>query len=273
MALPPFVAQTCGFIGTVCFILMLVPQIVLNAKNASTEGLSLGLVLSWHLAAALSAAFFTLQPGSLLPVCSMACFVLTSAIIEAQMIAYSSRLKANSSIRPRTIIIGTSVAFTAICFCFVGIFAWGLSLMSAEWTYLLGNVLPSLLLGLGFLPQFHEFISSWSIEGYSFGVTAFDVVGSIGNTVVLLAPANVQPLHALAAALPFLTIIGMHIVLLSIAAVIVCTRHRMVSPTASEVWESCADATPAGRILKSLSRRGFSNPTAINNDVYVRCDV
>lgn len=32
--------------------------------------------------------------------------------------------------------------------------------------------------------RFYEFISSMSIEGYSFGVTAFDVIGSAGNTVV-----------------------------------------------------------------------------------------
>ena len=33
-------------------------------------------------------------------------------------------------------------------------------------------------------PRFHEFVSSMSIEGYSFGVTFFDVVGSAGNTAL-----------------------------------------------------------------------------------------
>merc|ERR1712110_1364547 len=107
---------------------MLVPQILLNAKNASTEGLSIGLVLMWHLAAVLSAAFFILQPGSLMPVCSMACFVLASAILEAQMIAYGSRFKTKDAARPCTIIVGASVVLTAICCCCVGIFAFCFSL-------------------------------------------------------------------------------------------------------------------------------------------------
>ena len=82
--------------------------------------------------------------------------------------------------------------------------------------FILGELVPSILIGVGFLPEllylglcdfffkhqnfpvfqtswdgshaaalrFHEFISSMSIEGYSFGVTFFDVVGSLGNTAV-----------------------------------------------------------------------------------------
>lgn len=33
-------------------------------------------------------------------------------------------------------------------------------------------------------PRFHEFVSAMSIEGYSFGVTFFDVVGSAGNAAL-----------------------------------------------------------------------------------------
>lgn len=46
-----------GYAATVCFALLLTPQIVLNQKRRSCDGLSLLLVLLWHAAALLYLPF------------------------------------------------------------------------------------------------------------------------------------------------------------------------------------------------------------------------
>jgi len=115
---------------------------------------------------------------------------------------------------------------TIASFCSSGALAWLMCNWSTEARFLVGNVLPGILLGVGFIPQFYEFISKWSVEGYSFGVTAFDVVGSTGNTLSLLAVGGEQPAQALLAALPFLSILAMQLVLLMIAALIVCKSAK-----------------------------------------------
>jgi uncharacterized protein with PQ loop repeat len=49
--------QILGYLATVCFAFLLVPQIVLNQRRRSTDGLSLLLVLLWHSAALLYLPF------------------------------------------------------------------------------------------------------------------------------------------------------------------------------------------------------------------------
>ena len=46
-----------GYVATVCFALLLAPQIWLNQKRRSIDGLSLLLVLLWHAAALLYLPF------------------------------------------------------------------------------------------------------------------------------------------------------------------------------------------------------------------------
>jgi len=237
-----------------CFILMLVPQIVLNARKKSTEGLSFGLVGIWHVASILSAAFYVTQPESQMAACSMACFSLASAIIEGQMVAYGPLLEGTTRRRQVSVLVGVSVVATIASFCSSGAVAWLILRLSTDAKFLLGDVLPGVLLALGFIPQFYEFISNWSIEGYSFGVTVFDVVGSTGNTLALFATAGVQPAQALVAAAPFLTIIAMHVVLLMIAAVIVCRRAK---PLPTDPWV-LKDEAMTDKVLRSLSRSTFS---------------
>lgn len=51
------VMNVMGYVATVCFALLLAPQVVLNQRRRSTEGLSLLLVLLWHAAALLYLPF------------------------------------------------------------------------------------------------------------------------------------------------------------------------------------------------------------------------
>jgi hypothetical protein len=235
MVLPGWVAEVCGYAGTAGFILMLTPQIVLNARKRSTEGLSMGLVLLWHSAAVLSTAFYiTRQPLNLAPVLSVAVFALSSAILEGQIVAFDPT-RAEKTAWPRSAVLaGVTALSSALSVGLVAAVACLLDVLPPPFAAdAIGDVLPTLLLALGFLPQFREFLQNWSIEGYSFGITFFDVTGSVGNTVAQLASPGSSLGTALVNSLPFLLIIAMHCVLLVIAAVITCRpRASKAEPSA-----------------------------------------
>mmetsp|Transcript_4417 Transcript_4417/g.12005 ORF Transcript_4417/g.12005 Transcript_4417/m.12005 type:complete len:276 (-) Transcript_4417:28-855(-) len=256
MGLPPWVSEGAGFVGALCFTLMLVPQILLNYRKQSTEGLSLSLVGIWHFAQLLMTAFYLIQPVPPPAVLvSMASFLLASSILEGQAAAYRPAMDGAASSRRTGVLVSVCSAMVAVSLLATALLVRLLLALPAAGVYLVGDVLASALLALGFLPQYYEFLASWCIDGYSFGVTAFDVVGSIGNTITLFAPPGVRPLKALAAAAPFLTIIGMHVVLLIIAGTIVCSGRRQRGEPALSPGE--ADMP----MMKALSGR-FDTPSS-----------
>lgn len=83
----------------------------------------------------------------------------------------------------------------------------------------------SILLGVGFFPQYYEFLCTWSTHGYSFGVTAFDLVGCGANCLAAVASAHgkfdVRLINIMA---PFLTIIVCHFGLIALAVMIAMTK-------------------------------------------------
>merc|ERR1712137_36028 len=195
---------------------MLMPQIILNARKQSTEGLSVGLVVMWHFAAILSSAFYLRQPDGFTALLSVAFFALSSAILEGQIAAFRPAMAEKTSRVRCGVVLGVTVLSSAVSAGLVAAVTCLLGVLPVDAADGIGDVLPSLLLALGFLPQFREFIQTWSIEGYSFGVTFFDVVGSTGNTIALLASPGSSLGAALVDALPFLLIITMHGILLTI---------------------------------------------------------
>merc|ERR1712151_814587 len=105
------------------------------------------------------------------------------------------------------VLLGVATLSTALSVGLVVVVAFLLGTLPSDVALAIGDLLPSLLLALGFLPQFREFLQSWSVDGYSFGVTFFDVVGSAGNTIKLLASPGSSLGTALVDSLPFLVIL------------------------------------------------------------------
>jgi uncharacterized protein with PQ loop repeat len=214
-----------GVLGAGCFALLLGPQVLLNARRKSTDGLSIGLVLLWHVGSLVYGAQLLAARESVWLLVSMGCFCVMSAILEGQHAVYAYRSR-------------------------VPIVCWGalLTLASGGLIYAgripllalppalreqLGDGLPALFFGAGFVPQLLTFVRNRSIAGYSFGVTALDIVGSAANCAVLLLeprPAEGGSSSSFAiAALPFLTIIALHVVLVLLALWIVIA-HPTVKP-------------------------------------------
>eukprot|EP00931_Biecheleriopsis_adriatica_P067818 TRINITY_DN41887_c0_g1_i1.p1 TRINITY_DN41887_c0_g1~~TRINITY_DN41887_c0_g1_i1.p1 ORF type:complete len:283 (+),score=50.81 TRINITY_DN41887_c0_g1_i1:89-850(+) len=222
MAMPAWLSQIFGVIGTIGFMLMMTPQVVENAINKSTEGLSMGLILMWHAAALLSCAFFLCSDNGFFMVLSMGAFALCCSIIEGQAVGYRQSVKESHPGGSKSIIVAVSLVAVVLSIAMVAAAVmFFMAVPSAKLK--LGDVTPSILLGAGFLPQYYAFCSSWSIKGYSFGVTALDVIGSMANTLVLFSPPNVDFAQAASDAAPFVVIICFHAGLVTLAIIIKCS--------------------------------------------------
>lgn len=180
----------------------------------------MGLVLSWHAAALLSTAFFFCSEN-LFMILSMAAFTACCSIIEGQYIGYRQGSKQSKADRYNWSILAVSAMAAAVS---IGIIVLLVVLFDAVPAARMpvGDIAPSILLGLGFLPQYHTFLSTWSTKGFSFGVTALDVTGSVANTVVLFG-SGMSLAKAAANAAPFLVIICMQAGLVILAALIACS--------------------------------------------------
>lgn len=199
-----------GGVGAACFALLLAPQAFLNARRKTTEGLSLSLVVIWHLGSLLYAASLFASSASPWLLASMLSFSGMSSLLEAQVVAYKR------SSRPALLLPAlATVGIGASC-----LLAWllgkALASLPAKTLHLFGDGVPAVLFALGFLPQLHMFLKTQSVAGYSFGVTVLDVLGSAANVFVVRRTGA-----GWSQALPFLTIIGFHGVLVAIAAWIV----------------------------------------------------
>jgi len=229
--MPAWLSEVFGVVGTLGFMLMLLPQVIENARNKSTEGLSVGLVLSWHVAAMLSTAFFFCS-DDLFMILSMAAFTTCCSIIEGQCVGYRPSSRQAKAGGRNLLIITVSTAAAAVS---TGIIVSLVVLFEAAPASKspVGDVMPSILLGLGFLPQYYTFLTTWSIKGYSFGVTALDVTGSVANTVVLFG-SGMAFSNAAANAAPFLVIICMHAGLVILALVITCSPSDKLDQESSQ---------------------------------------
>lgn len=213
----------CGSIGAACFASLQAPQAVLNARRRSTEGLSVSLILLWHFGSIVYGAALYTGHESFWLIASMAAFVSLSATIEAQMIVYDHSSKSRVWQLAPLIFAGSVLLGLGISLLF--------RLVPEEFVETLGEFFPAGCFAAGFFPQFIIFLRTHSIEGYSFGITVLDIIGSVANSTVIFLEDGNHP-KAWMAASPFLTIISLHVVLVFIAIYIVCTPRASPHLTA-----------------------------------------
>jgi len=249
---------TCaGIVGAAAFGGMMIPQVIHNHRRSSTAGLSAGLVVLWHLAALLYIAYALAERESLWVVTSMGCFCATLAVLEAQELTFARNLE--RWLWPLALLLSAlSVAASA---------ALGTLLRTAPLSALFafGTVLPSMLFAAGFFPQFFIFIRRRSIAGYSFLVTFIDVLGSGANTVVIGAQMETRDMFFVSSA-PFITIIGLHVVLLLIAAAVILSKaepeHAGDAPLSAELrfHDAVEVRPPRGHVAGIRKHRTWWEP-------------
>lgn len=236
MALPIWLESSFGVVGAICFALMLVPQVVLNTRRRCTQGLSWGLVIPWHVAGILFVGVtVAAENPQWFSALSMFSQVFFCGICEVQMIAFR---RCEKGCRRRLLMSAGYVIITifSVALCWAAYAGFLVLPHSAD--FVLGDLIPSALIGLGFFPEFYEFISSMSIEGYSFGVTALDVIGSAANSLLYFVREDEPLSKRFAETAPFLTIIVMHIFLVALAMWVVYHQKHQAQDHGGKVQSS-----------------------------------
>eukprot|EP00450_Noctiluca_scintillans_P024790 CAMPEP_0194531932 /NCGR_PEP_ID=MMETSP0253-20130528/69323_1 /TAXON_ID=2966 /ORGANISM="Noctiluca scintillans" /LENGTH=198 /DNA_ID=CAMNT_0039377321 /DNA_START=102 /DNA_END=698 /DNA_ORIENTATION=+ len=191
----------------------------------------MGLVSLWHIASTLACAYFLVMSDAA-AACSFGAYLIVSCGLYGQFVAYRHSPKLHPPARRNLILIGVSCLCVLLTAALIGILMEMMLAVDSAVTHILGSIMPTVLFGAGFLPQFYEFISSWSVEGFSFGLTAMDTMGCACNTVSLFGKTN--PLAKfLEEASPFLMIIVMQLLVVTLALVI--TRKSVLPKDGSAV--------------------------------------
>lgn len=210
--LADLVVAGCGIVGMVCFCLVFAPQAWLNEKRKTTTGLSMATMFVWQSAGMTYAAFLLYESASAWVVFSVVSFMGVAAVIDAQIAVYTKGWRVPVALLSAAIMVATVAV--------VGILWFAYDWLPDPVAVTLGDLLPAALFTVGFFPQFQVFIETWSVEGYSFGVTALDLVGSVANALVLFLTQGWGG-RVWLSALPFLAIAVLHVVLILLALVII----------------------------------------------------
>ena len=222
----------CGFL-----VSLMMPQIYLNWSRGSVEGFSLGMTVLWHSASTLCTGYLFATDAATPLIVTWGLNAWTFVMCEAQFAQYRGRseteLKAccdeheesegdsadNSVETPKPnrrchVFLMATVALTIPTIMGIAL-VWWICAKSARWVGVaIGGVLPTVFLGLGFLPQIHEIVAKSSTEGLSLGITALDLCGcGCGLATVMLSNGD------LAAAVPFVVLISFQLVM---ATLILC---------------------------------------------------
>ena len=170
------VANVLGAVTAVCLTALMLPVIIENHQHRSTEGLSLLLVVLWHLSALLVTAYVINKGEAVALIVTWILNAASFAVVEAQFVMYSSSVDstesdtaADGSMAEATPIASKDGASSFRLLASAGslVLSLGLSIFlvvgllllfndtkSTEWVApCIGSVAPSILLGLGFLPQ------------------------------------------------------------------------------------------------------------------------
>jgi len=232
------IAAVFTVLGSLRFSFLLVPQLRLNASRQSTEGLNLCLIMIWHVGTSLIVGYLMTVPGSEQEAFCFGIYLLCSSAILGQFAQYRSGWKRAPTSRRHMEFFGASTLAVVVTLLLVLSFQRVMLRMNDLHRFVAGSIVPTLMVLVGFLPQVRQFLVTGAVHGYSFGLSALDVLGCFSNTVVLFVGRDVNVWDALKSAFPLLCIMAAHAVLVVTATVV---SFVGVSSKAAGVDIACLD--------------------------------
>lgn len=206
-----------GYTSATCIVFLMTPQIYHNFKRQSVEGLSLAMVITWHLASILVSGYLIQHDAATPLVIMWTLNALSFVIVEAQFVIYT-KINSEPSCVESTAKSCCGALPALVLSLATGVLvlgSWSVCEYAPYWVAIsLGSIVPSVLLGIGFIPQIFEIVSTKSSEGISIGITILDLFGcSCGLATVFISSAD------FGAAVPFIVLISFQVVM---AALILC---------------------------------------------------
>ncbi|KAF8980027.1 hypothetical protein BGZ46_004740 [Entomortierella lignicola] len=172
-----------GMLGVIFWSFQLLPQVIDNYKAKTTEGVSSAMFLLWTLAALGFGSYSIVQDLSIPIMIQPHIFGFFSTVCYLQCKYYTREKRWTQT---RTIVI-TVVVFALLA----GIEAGALYATRAgvnhnvKGTVDAAGILPVVLLGIGFFPQYYDIFQLRSVVGVSMVFIAGDAAGSVFSLISL----------------------------------------------------------------------------------------
>jgi len=251
------IVNVLGYMAAVCIVLLMAPQIYHNSVRKSVEGLSLLMVVVWHAASTLVTGY-AIAENEVVPLIIMwGLNAVSFVVVEVQFVLYHEdvvRAGANhcsadadnarathatdpskialeevgdvavynvNVLRPKT----RNSAIAGVLLTLLTVGGAILSFLICKYThpilaFLTGSIIPSILLGFGFLPQMKEIFVTKSTEGFSLGVTMLDITGCTCALLTVIITAG-----GVGHAVPFVVLLLFQCLLLLLLVVVYPTEN------------------------------------------------
>ncbi|KAG0336244.1 hypothetical protein BG004_008135 [Podila humilis] len=172
-----------GMLGIIFWSFQLLPQAIDNYKRKSTEGLSYTMFMLWSLCAVGFGAYSVVQDLSIPIIIQPQVFGFLSTLCYLQCLYYGQRTR-----WPLTkTVVGGVLMYIAMVVLEVGaIYATRAGLdHDVKGTIEAAGIIPIVLLGLGFVPQYIDIYRDRAVVGVSMAFIAADAAGAVFSLISL----------------------------------------------------------------------------------------
>jgi uncharacterized protein with PQ loop repeat len=173
------VTSIFGTLGTVCWSVQLIPQIVLNYRRRSAAGLSSGFMLFWA-SAGIPMGVYNISSRFNIALCIQPQILTTLSLITCGQCYLYERKWSLWKVVLSVTILGSLMGGIEVAL----FFAVRLGLhRDIHWPQTLMAVLAAVLLGLGVLEQYLAIWKNRSVEGISFLFCGIDALGDVTSII------------------------------------------------------------------------------------------
>ncbi|TNY23940.1 PQ loop repeat-domain-containing protein [Rhodotorula diobovata] len=174
--------QVFGWLGTILWCIQLVPQLWLNYRRKTTEGLAPLLYISWTLSGACLGIFAIVQNISVPIIVQPHCYGSLCAVIFCQMLYYDKKWRWYSA-------CGAFAVYAVVCSGFEVGMVYASKYVEdhhhSDGLTMLWGILSDIFLAVGFLPQYVEIYKAREVYALSYLFLFMDSLGAVFSIMSL----------------------------------------------------------------------------------------
>ncbi|EPX73251.1 PQ loop protein [Schizosaccharomyces octosporus yFS286] len=174
-------ATALAVIGTVCWCVQLIPQAIKNYRSKSTAGLDTLFIFSWVIASIPLSVYNLVQDLNIALKIQPELFQLLSLVTFFQCLIYGEGWSARKSLFVVGGLAALSAGLQAMCILTIKL---GIR-RHVEWPVELMGVLATILVNIGFLPQYIQIFRQRAVRGISYIFLTIDSAGALLSFISL----------------------------------------------------------------------------------------
>ncbi|BGP53205.1 hypothetical protein JCM8202_002761 [Rhodotorula sphaerocarpa] len=181
--------QVCGWIGTVLWCIQLVPQVFLNYRRKTTEGLSGSLCVLWALSGACLGIYAIVQNINIPIIVQPHCYGSLCAVMFCQKLHYDRKW---SVMRALGAFAAYAIATAGFEVAMVYASRHVVDHLHSNGLTMTWGILSDVFLAIGFAPQFHEIWKAREVLGLSYIFLFMDSLGAVFSILSLAFKSEID---------------------------------------------------------------------------------